>query len=65
MQYKHIKTGRVYNTLHIAIDCTNGAGNKNYVVYQSVISGEVYVRESKEFLTKFKEIKCPAKPVIS
>ena len=58
--FKNKKTGNVYKILHEAIECTNGREHLEYMVY--VKAGDikhlgVYVRDKKDFMNKFFEVK--------
>jgi len=47
--YEHYK-GQSYRIVRIAHDATNGHEEKELVVYESLASGETYVREYSEFV---------------
>lgn len=55
MKYKHIKSGKTYIAIGVALNATNGKNNQIMVVYKDH-SGTMYVRENKEFHEKFKPI---------
>ena len=49
---RHIRTGRIYNILHLAVtDYTDG---KRYIVYRRM--GKVFCCEETEFWCSFEEI---------
>lgn len=53
-QWKHNKTGKVYDVLDTAIECTNGREELKYVVYVRLAeSTQLFVREKSEFEAKF------------
>lgn len=46
--YEHYKGGR-YEVLGLALDVTNGRPDRQMVVYRSVATSQVYVRDYEEF----------------
>ena len=57
--FNHLKTGVIYKMLYEAHECTNSRESLKYVVYVEADDEEhydVFVRESKEFFEKFKEV---------
>lgn len=60
MFYKHIKSGRVYTFIAVAIDGTNATDGRQMVIYygptrDGTLCG-LFVREYTEFHEKFKVI---------
>jgi hypothetical protein len=55
--YRHIKTGKLYQVLHFAKDCTNERDGEDTVVYKLAgsESEKVFVRSKKEFEEKFQK----------
>lgn len=58
MIYEHKKTGNLYKALNLeAIDCTNNRAEDTMVVYESFPStGQIFVRDQKEFYARFEKI---------
>ena len=52
MKYKHIRTGIIYELLHIANECDNEKFPK-MAVYQNILDKHVYARPYRDFLNKF------------
>lgn len=55
MLFRNKKTGKMYDMLYKAIDCTNARDGTRVVVYRKHedYSGVVFVRELEEFYEKF------------
>lgn len=57
--FKNNKSGEVYILINLALNATNGAteGQSMAVYHPQDNPGILYVREAKEFLDKFTEVK--------
>jgi hypothetical protein len=52
--YAHNKTGNAYIVTGVATDCTNGAPEREFVVYRQLTAPyRLFVRELTEFTEKF------------
>jgi len=61
MTYKHNKTGHLYTLLRRGVDCTNERNGTSVAIYAAVgKETPLFVREWKEFKTKFTQVKEPA-----
>ena len=57
MKYRNKKTGKIYNHVTSAIDCTNNRSETRVIVYSPEDDESiVYVRDEKEFIKKFDTI---------
>lgn len=60
MLYRHLKTGNLYELMHIAIDATNARNGTLIAIYRPYhveLHSKIYVRDWIEFIEKFEEVK--------
>lgn len=55
--YVHLKSGKKYARLGgVATDATNKTAGRSMVVYMAIDTGKMFVRDVKEFNTKFRKV---------
>ena len=56
MQYKHIKTGNLYQLMCVANNKSDKPNFPQIAVYRDVRTGEIYARPYAEFIEKFEKV---------
>lgn len=60
MKYRHKKSGKIYEKISDALDCTNSRGGHEagriMTIYRQVDVFSIYVRDKEEFDANFEEI---------
>ena len=62
--YRNKKTGRIYEVMGDARDCTNSRDGRTVVIYRDPFSSSpsCYVRDLSEFSEKFEMVSSPVEP---
>ena len=56
MEYKHIKTGNLYQLMCVANNKSDKPNFPQIAVYRDVRTGEIYARPYAEFIEKFEKV---------